>query len=204
VVGQQIDESLGSHDAAWRAICRSQAVIEFGPDGGIEWANDHFLSLMGYSLEEIVGRHHRMFCDPEFAESATYSEFWRKLGTGQYDAGEYRRIAKGGREVWLQATYNPVLDAEGQPKRVLKIAADVTEARKLHSELHDRLLQMSDIVQTIGAIADQTRLLALNAAIEAAHAGTAGYGFAVVASEVKKLASDTRRATEKVAGMMRV
>ena len=87
---------------------------------------------------------------------------------------------------------------------MLKIAADVTEARKLHSELHDRLLQMSDIVQTIGAIADQTRLLALNAAIEAAHAGTAGYGFAVVASEVKKLAGDTRRATEKVAGMMRV
>ena len=202
-MGRQADESLDSHDAAWRAICRSQAVIEFGLDGKIEWANESFLSLMGYRLDEIVGHHHRMFCDPEFTKSATYVEFWQKLGSGQYDAGEYRRIAKGGREVWLQATYNPILDADGKPKRVLKIAADVTRARELHSELHDRLLQMSDIVKTIGAIADKTKLLALNAAIEAAHAGEAGNGFAVVASEVKKLASDTRHATEQVAGMMR-
>jgi methyl-accepting chemotaxis protein len=193
----------GGHEAAWRAICQSQAVIEFELDGTVAWANDQFLEIMGYSLDEIVGSHHRIFCDAAFAASPAYASFWQALGKGTYDQGEYRRLAKGGREVWLQATYNPLLDAEGKPLRVLKIATDVTRAKRLTVEAEARLQQLSEIVTTIGGIAQQTRLLALNATIEAVRAGDSGRGFAIVASEVKKLAGDTHAATERAASMMR-
>ena len=185
--------------AAWQAVCRSQAVIEFALDGTVLWANAVFLDAMGYRLDEVVGRHHRMFCDADHADSAEYAAFWAKLGAGEFDAGEYRRLDRDGRPVWLQATYNPVLDAEGSPERVLKIATDVTALRMLRSELETTVTQLGEIVETIRGIAGQTNLLALNATIEAARAGEAGRGFAVVADEVKKLAQDTRRATERAA-----
>jgi len=108
------------------AISRSQAVIEFDLDGTIRTANENFLATVGYVLPEIAGRHHSMFVDPAERDSAAYREFWAKLRRGEYHAGEYRRIAKGGREVWIQATYNPILDAAGRPFKVVKYAIDVT------------------------------------------------------------------------------
>lgn len=191
-----------SHEAAWRALCRSQAVIEFSLDGKVLWANDVFLSLLGYRLAEVVGQHHRIFCEPTHAGSLAYADFWKKLGRGEFDSGEYRRVGRDGRPVWLRATYNPVLDHLGQPERILKIASDVTEARALSDELEERLAQIKQIVGSIDGIANQTKLLALNATIEAARAGEAGRGFAVVAHEIKKLASDTRVATERAAAML--
>lgn len=193
----QPDQDLRSDGAAWRAICRSQAVIEFTLDGIVIWANDVFLALMGYRLDEVVGCHHRMFSDAEEADSPAYAAFWQKLGAGEFDAGEYRRLARDDRAVWLQATYNPVLDADGRPERVLKIASDVTALRLMRTELEDTIAQLGDIVDTIRTIADQSNLLALNASIEAARAGQTGRGFGVVADEMKKLAQDTRRATER-------
>ena len=195
----QPDQNLRADGAAWRAVCRSQAVAEFGLDGIILWANDVFLAIMGYRLDEVVGRHHRMFCDPEEARSTAYAAFWAKLAAGEFDSGEYRRLAQDGHEVWLQATYNPVLDGHGRPERVLKIATDVTALHTLRLELESTIGQLAGIVDTIRGIAGQSNLLALNASIEAARAGEAGRGFAVVADEVKKLAQDTRRATEEAA-----
>ncbi len=96
------------------AIDRSSAVIEFELDGTILTANGNFLDVLGYRLDEVRGRHHGMFVDPVHRESAAYREFWARLGRGEVDAGEYRRIGKGGREVWLQATYNPIFDAKGR------------------------------------------------------------------------------------------
>ncbi len=114
------------------AISKTQAVIEFSLDGIILAANDNFLSTMGVSQADILGKHHRMFCEPEYAASDAYRAFWRSLGEGIFDTGEYKRIASGGREVWLNASYNPILNAEGKPFKVVKFATDVT-ALKLHN-----------------------------------------------------------------------
>lgn len=198
-MGQALNRS---NDAAWEAICRSQAVIEFDPDGMILWANDLFLATMGYRLEEIQGCHHRIFCDVDYAASAPYASFWTRLSRGEFDAGEYGRRAKDGRIVWLQATYNPVLGADGKVQRILKIATDTSFSYQLKGALKDKVDGLIDIVGRIELIAKQTNLLALNATIEAARAGETGRGFAVVAAEVKKLADDTRSATERARAMV--
>ena len=98
-------------------------------DGVILSANNNFLETLGYELEEIVGQHHRMFCEPEYAKSADYKKFWSDLGAGEFNTGEFKRIAKDGSDVWISATYNPVLDASGQPYKVVKVATDITEQK---------------------------------------------------------------------------
>jgi methyl-accepting chemotaxis protein len=112
------------------AISRSQAVIEFEIDGTIVSANDNFLSATGYRLNEIVGRHHSMFVDPDYGRSREYKDFWLALGRGEFCSGEFQRFGKGGREIWLQASYNPILDADGKPIKVVKFASDITEQKK--------------------------------------------------------------------------
>jgi methyl-accepting chemotaxis protein len=109
-----------------RAIERAQAVIEFELDGTVIRANDNFLRIFGYQLDEVVGKHHRMFCHPGYAESPEYTQFWQKLGRGEYDADEFMRISKDGAEIWLQASYNPIFDVDGRPLKVVKFAADIT------------------------------------------------------------------------------
>jgi methyl-accepting chemotaxis protein len=117
--------------ALYDTINRVQAVVEFSLDGRVLHANDNFLQTFGYSLHEVQGQHHRMFCTPEFAKSREYSLFWDRLGRGDVDAGEYRRLDRHGRDVWIQASYNPVLAADGRPESVVKFATDIT-AEKLH------------------------------------------------------------------------
>jgi len=109
-----------------KALHRVQAVIEFHLDGTIVHANDNFLQTLGYTLEEIQGKHHAMFVDAEYAQSREYRDFWANLGRGEFDAGQYRRIGKGGREIWIQASYNPVFDSNGRPYKVVKFATDIT------------------------------------------------------------------------------
>jgi len=121
----QNDNSTGKLNA----IDRSLAVIEFDLDGTIREANQNFLSAVGYELSEIVGQHHRMFVEPAEAASPGYSQFWRDLGSGGFQSSQYKRLAKGGRDIWLQATYNPILDTNGKPTGVIKLATDITEQR---------------------------------------------------------------------------
>ncbi|MBW8077453.1 MAG: PAS domain-containing protein, partial [Gallionella sp.] len=130
------------------AVDRSQAVIEFALDGTILAANPNFLRVVGYSLEEIRGKHHRIFVDPAFAASAEYREFWTRLARGEFCSGQYRRIGKDARDVWLQATYNPILDLEGKPVKFVKICADIT-ARKLETADCEATLRAIDQVQAV-------------------------------------------------------
>ena len=116
------------------AIGRSQAVIEFRLDGTIVSANANFLATMGYALDEVQGRHHSMFVEPEERDSIEYRQFWEALNRGEFQAAEYKRIGKGGREVWIQATYNPVLDLDGKPAGVVKFATDVTAQKLAQAE----------------------------------------------------------------------
>jgi methyl-accepting chemotaxis protein len=111
------------------AIGRAQAVIEFNMDGTIVTANENFLGAMGYSLDEIKGKHHSMFVVPEDRDSAAYREFWARLNRGEYQAGEYKRIGKGAKEIWILASYNPILNEAGKPFKVVKFATDVTEQK---------------------------------------------------------------------------
>src|SRR5260370_55882 len=111
------------------AISKSQAVIEFNMDGTIVTANDNFLKVLGYSLSEIQGKHHSMFVASSDRDSATYREFWADLNRGELRSGEFKRVGKGGREVWILASYNPILDETGKPFKVVKFASDVTEQK---------------------------------------------------------------------------
>jgi methyl-accepting chemotaxis protein len=111
------------------AIGKSQAVIEFSMDGMVLTANQNFLNAMGYTLDEIKGKHHSMFVEERYRPSAAYKEFWTRLNRGEYVADEFKRIGKGGKEVWIQASYNPILDLNGHPYKVVKYATDVTEQK---------------------------------------------------------------------------
>ncbi len=121
------------------AIKKSQAVIEFKMDGTIITANENFLNAMGYSLFEVQGKHHSMFAEPAYAASAEYRAFWEKLGRGEFEAGEFKRLGKGGREVWIQASYNPIFDEEGRPFKVVKYAVDVTDQKKQSADFEGQI-----------------------------------------------------------------
>jgi methyl-accepting chemotaxis protein len=121
------------------AISKSQAVIEFNLDGTIITANDNFLNTIGYRLDEVQGKHHGMFVEPDYRHSADYKEFWAKLNRGEFQAGEYKRVGKGGKEIWIQASYNPILDLNGKPVKVVKFASDVTAAKLKNADYQGQL-----------------------------------------------------------------
>ncbi|MBK3498400.1 PAS domain-containing methyl-accepting chemotaxis protein [Campylobacter fetus subsp. venerealis] len=202
------------------AANRSMAIIEFRPDGTIINANENFLRTMGYTLDEIKDKHHSMLCDSSFSNSKEYVGFWTKLRNGEFQSGKYVRYGKGGKVVYLEASYNPVRNEDGKIYKVIKFATDISEQvikdqekLKLISDLadkNDNLTQDGDrvienTVSNVQNIADMmsqsstlVALLALNAAIEAARAGDHGRGFAVVADEVRSLAERTEHSVSEI------
>jgi methyl-accepting chemotaxis protein len=130
-------------DGQVAAISKAQAVIEFNMDGTVITANDNFLKALGYTLDEIKGKHHSMFVDEAYRQSSAYKEFWAKLNRGEYDAAEYKRIGKGGREVWIQASYNPILDPDGNPFKVVKYATDTTRQKLINADNQGQVAAIS-------------------------------------------------------------
>jgi methyl-accepting chemotaxis protein len=130
------------------AISKAQAVIEFTLDGKVLNANSNFLNVLGYTLDEIKGHHHSMFAEPSYRQSPEYRLFWEKLGRGEYDAGQYKRIGKGGTEIWIQASYNPILDANGKPFKVVKYATDITANVKASQALQQAVQQVQAVVES--------------------------------------------------------
>lgn len=122
------------------AISKAQAVIEFDMNGIALDANKNFLTVMGYALSDVKSEHHRVFCDDEYAASANCKRFWQKLNRGEFDSGRYKRMGNNGKPVWIQATYNPILDLNGKPYKVVKYASDITEQINLETAVKDKAI----------------------------------------------------------------
>lgn len=160
---KQLEEKQDDLAAQMEAIGRTNLIIQFNPDGTVITANDNFLKAMGYSLNEIQGRHHQIFCDDDLTQSSGYREFWARLQRGEYVADDFKRIAKGGREVWIRAAYNPICKRNGEVIKVVKFATDITSAviaqnetlrkeaeqRAAAEDLRNRVTELTTIVEAI-------------------------------------------------------
>ncbi|MBK6922269.1 MAG: PAS domain S-box protein [Deltaproteobacteria bacterium] len=145
----ELQRKLEDFEGQVRAISRSQAVIEFELDGTILAANDNFCDALGYSADEIVGKHHRMFVDPEYARTKAYKDFWAQLGRGEFVAQEFKRFGKGGREIWIQASYNPILDEQGRPWKVVKYATDITAQKMKATDWGGQIAAINRVMAVI-------------------------------------------------------
>jgi methyl-accepting chemotaxis protein len=194
---------------------RIQAVIEFSADGTVIDANVNFLSTMGYSLDEIKGRHHSTFVDPAFRESAAYRQFWGDLNEGKFQTAEYKRVAKGGREVWLQATYNPVFDINGKVSKVIKFASDITPRKTAEAQLKKTLdlisqnaltlssasEELSSTAQTMSANSEETSAQANVAAAASEQVNT---NVATVATSAEEMSASVKEIAKSAAEAARV
>jgi methyl-accepting chemotaxis protein len=183
------------------AIGRSQAVIEFELDGTIITANDNFLATMGYSLDEIRGKHHSIFVDPAYRDSEEYKRFWATLREGRYQAAQYKRLAKGGREVWIEASYNPVLDLNGRPWKVVKFATDITEGKAQSG----RALQfVSDVKSVVRGVAASASTMQETAQALAGTATDADHKSATVSAAAEELAASVNEISRQINESSRV
>jgi methyl-accepting chemotaxis protein len=179
------------------AIDKAQAVIEFDLDGTVRTANENFLRALGYTLPEIQGQHHRMFVDPAYRESAEYQAFWAKLGRGEYEANQYKRIGKGGREIWIQASYNPILDATGKPLKVVKYATDVTEQVRFAQQLRSAVAETEAAVNA-ATQGDLTKRI--NIADKSGELATLSKSVNALIEVVTELVRQIKDAAERVEG----
>jgi methyl-accepting chemotaxis protein len=174
-------------------INKSQAMIEFKPDGSIVTANAKFLYTMGYSMDELRGQHHRLFVDPAFANGPEYRDFWARLGRGEVVSGEFKRVGKGGKDVWLQAAYNPIQDRNGQLLKIIKNAADVTDQVKLRLDIQRVLKEVGKnstaLASAAGELTAVSQQMASNAEETAAQAGVASAAAEQVSRNVSTVAA---------------
>ncbi len=178
------------------AINKAQAVIEFDLNGNILDANENFTSTVGYSIGEIKGKHHSMFAEPEFARSTEYAEFWQKLGRGEFDAGEYKRIGKGGKEVWIQASYNPIFDPDGKPFKVVKYATDITDQVNRRDEEQRVGALVDDNLEKIVVAVSEVSEQASSAATASGQTSSTVQSVASAAEEFQSSAQEIARSME--------
>ena len=197
-------QRAADHAGQIAVINKAQAVIQFDLNGNILEANDNFLATMGYGIEEIRGKHHSLFVDADFVRGEEYRAFWEKLRRGEYSEGQYRRVAKGGREVWLQASYNPIFDASGRPYKVVKFATDVTQrvsaALMMQKAVQQtqtvvRAAKANDLTQNIPLDDKSGELLELCQGVNDLIDGMAG-----VIGGLKEAASNIALASDEISG----
>jgi methyl-accepting chemotaxis protein len=177
------------------AINKSQTVIEFQMDGTILTANDNFLRLMGYTLDEVRGRHHGMFVDEATRAGGEYKEFWARLGRGEYQTGEFRRVGKGGREVWIQGSYNPILDRTGRPFKVVKYATDVTAQVRLRLDVQGVLRTVTESATVLATASRELGSVSQQMAANAEETATQANVAAAAAEQVSKNVATVATAT---------
>jgi methyl-accepting chemotaxis protein len=178
------------------AVSKAQAVIEFNMDGSIISANQNFLATLGYDLEEIKGRHHRIFCESNYTSSREYSEFWEKLRRGQYDSGEYKRVGKGGKVVWINASYNPILDLNGKPYKVVKFASDITPLRTMIDALGETAVELAqnaaDLKSNALLMNENAKKTSMDSAVAAASSDQVSSGVQTVAASTEEMVASIR------------
>lgn len=186
------------------AINEAQAVIEFNMDGTIIRANKNFLDAMGYSLAEVVGKHHSMFADHGEAESEAYREFWATLNRGEFISAEFKRLGKGGREVWLQASYSPILDLNGAPMKVVKYATNVTDRVRLQAEADENNARTAEltgqVIESAHQFAEGSRVIAESSANLSDGAQTQAASVEEMTAAVAELMSAIQVITARAAG----
>ncbi len=185
------------------ALDRSQAVIEFEMDGTIITANNNFLTVMGYTLDEIRGQHHSMFAEPEFAASEEYKQFWEALNRGEFQAAQYKRLGKGGKEIWIEASYNPILDPNGRPTKVIKFATDLTPRKMQNRQLaEDFQTNVQTLVEAVTASANQMESTAQGLTAASQETDSQANSVAAAAEElsmsVKEIMAQIDRSSETV------
>jgi methyl-accepting chemotaxis protein len=184
-----------------QAIRKSNAVIAFDLEGNILDANENFCNAVGYRLDEIKGRHHRLFVDAQHAVSDEYRRFWSRLANGEFNAGQFRRIGKGGREIWIVASYNPIFDPSGRPYKVVKFATDITEQRNLTMRLKTLIdgnfAEMEGSVARSGSEARQAIHTAREAAQGVQTMAAAAEELAASVHEISQSMAKSRTATEQ-------
>ncbi|MDH5721716.1 MAG: PAS domain-containing methyl-accepting chemotaxis protein [Alphaproteobacteria bacterium] len=184
------------------AIHRSQAVIEFELDGTILTANENFLSVMGYRLDEIKGKHHSMFAEPEYAASQDYKDFWSRLRAGEFQAGQYKRFGKGGKEIWIEASYNPIMDMNGNPFKVIKFATDLTPRKEENKQLaSDFESNVGSLVQVVASSSTEMQSTAQNLAAAAEQTSNQSN---TVATATEELAASVNEISAQVVNSVKI
>lgn len=181
---------------------RNQAVIEFDSEGIILSANQNFLDCVGYSLPEIKGKHHSMFVESEYARSSEYAQFWADLNGGRFQTNDFKRIGKGGREIWIQATYNPRFDASGNVTRVIKFATDITTKKAAEENLNKTLTLVAEHSQTLASASEELSVTAQsmnnNTEETARQAGVASSASEQVATNISMVATAAEEMSSSV------
>jgi methyl-accepting chemotaxis protein len=185
------------------AISKSQAIIEFQLDGTIITANENLLKAMGYTLEEVRGRHHRMFVSDDDRAGNEYKEFWLKLGRGEYQSGEYRRVGKNGRDVWIQGSYNPILDRNGRPYKVVKYATDITVEMGLRIGLKNLLSRVAVNATGLGTSSQDLKGLSIQMSANAEETSAQANVVAAAAEQVSSNVATVATAAEEMGASIR-
>lgn len=193
------------------AVSKVQAIIEFNMDGTIITANDNFTKTVGYDLTEIQGKHHRMFCEGHYTSSQEYQQFWEKLNRGQYDANEYKRIGKGGKVVWIQASYNPIMDLNGKPYKVIKFATDITSTKMMIQSMEETALKLSSNAEQLrmgaNAMNDIAKKTSSDSTLAASASEQVSAGVQTVAASTEEMVASIReisRSANESAEMSRI
>ena len=184
------------------AIERAMAMVEFEPDGTIITANENFLQVVGYTLDEIQGQHHRMFAKEDYARSADYQAFWASLNRGEFFIDEFPRVGKGGNEVWIQGSYNPITNMQGEVVKVVKFATDITEQVKQRQLLEEALAQIAENAELLAAAAEEmtstSQQMGANAEETSAQAATVASATEQVDKNVQTVASGTEEMSASI------
>lgn len=185
------------------AINKSQAVIQFELDGTIVDANDNFLGAVGYRLDEIQGKHHSMFVDKEYAKSLEYKQFWQDLAQGKFQSGQYRRIRKDGSDVWIEASYNPIMDMNGRPFKVVKYATDITSQIALVDNVRDLVAKNISEIEHAIQVAGQQASNAASGAIETSTSvQTIAAGIEEMTASVQEISTSMSKSIAAVTGVI--